>query len=255
MNSSDKWAAVTGGTSGIGYEIAVSLARKGWDVAVSYLEHDARADQVVSEIEALGRRSRSVRCDAGVREDVERFFDEAQDHFGAAPRLLVNNAGVQTWSPLLKLEESRWDAVIRTNLKGCFLNTQKAARLMIAAARGGAIVNIGSGCGRIPFPNLVDYSASKAGIDQFTRSAAMELGPYGITVNCVSPGAVDTERTRLETQDYVGVWSKITPLRRVATTADIANAVLFFAGEDSSFITGQILSVDGGLFTVPNWPY
>jgi NAD(P)-dependent dehydrogenase (short-subunit alcohol dehydrogenase family) len=255
MTATAKWAAVTGGTTGIGYEIAISLARTGWDVAVSCLEHDARAAQMAGEIAAFGRRLSIVRCDAGSREDVERFFDGAQEYFGAAPRLLVNNAGIQTWSPLLDLQESSWDAVIRTNLKGCFLNTQKAARLMIAADRGGAIVNIGSGCGRIPFPNLVDYSASKAGVDQFTRSAAMELGPHGITVNCVSPGAVEIERTRQERPDYAGVWSKITPLRRVATPADIAHAVLFFASEGASFITGQILSVDGGVFIVPNWPY
>jgi 3-oxoacyl-[acyl-carrier protein] reductase len=255
MSAGAKWAAVTGGTTGIGHEIVMALARKGWDVAVSCLERDARAEQIAREIAAFGRRSRIVRCDAGRGEDVDRFFDGAQDYFGAAPGLLVNNAGIQTWSSFLQLEESSWDAVIRTNLKGCFLNTQKAARLMIAAGRGGAIVNIGSGCGRIPFPNLVDYSASKAGVDQLTRSAAMEFGPHGITVNCVSPGAVETERTRREAPDYAGVWSKITPLRRVATPADIANAVLFFASEGASFITGQILSVDGGVFIVPNWPY
>jgi len=255
MTASVKWAAVTGGTTGIGYEIVISLARAGWDVAVSCLEYDARAELMAGEIAAFGRRSSIVRSDAGVREDVERFFDGAQDFFGAAPGLLVNNAGVQTWSTMLELEEASWDAVIRTNLKGCFLNTQKAARLMIAAGRGGAIVNIGSGCGRIPFPNLVDYSASKAGVDQLTRSAAMELGPHGITVNCVSPGAVETERTRREAPDYAGIWSKVTPLRRVATPADIAAAVLFFASEGASFITGQILSVDGGVFIVPNWPY
>jgi NAD(P)-dependent dehydrogenase (short-subunit alcohol dehydrogenase family) len=186
---------------------------------------------------------------------VDRFFDAAYEHFAAAPALLVNNAGVQTWSALLELEEADWDRVIRTNLKGCFLNTRKAARMMVAAGRGGAIVNIGSGCGRIPFPNLVDYSASKAGIEQFTRSAAMELGPHGITVNCVAPGAIEVERTRLESPDYVAVWSRITPLRRVGTPADVAHAVMFLCSGQAGFITGQTLGVDGGVFTVPNWPY
>lgn len=255
MTSSTKWAAVTGGTSGIGCEIALALARNGWDLAISYVEHDGAAERVAEQIAGLGRRSIILHCDAGIRADVEQFFDEAQHRFGTAPRLLVNNAGIQTWSPLVELEEARWDQVMRTNLKGCFLNTQKAARLMMAAGQGGSIVNIGSGCNRIPFPRLVDYSASKAGIDQLTRSAAMELGPYGITVNCVAPGAVETERTRRESPDYALTWSKITPLRRIAQPADIARAVLFFAHEDSSFITGQTLGVDGGLFTVPNWPY
>ncbi|GAH37449.1 unnamed protein product, partial [marine sediment metagenome] len=154
-----------------------------------------------------------------------------------------------------QLGEADWDRVIRTNLKGCFLNTQKAARMMIAAGEGGAIVNIGSGCNKIPFPSLVDYSASKAGIDQFTRSAAMELGPHGITVNCVAPGAIEVERTRLESPDYHEVWSRITPLRRVGTPADVAAAVLFLCSDRASFITGQTLGVDGGVFTRPNWPY
>jgi NAD(P)-dependent dehydrogenase (short-subunit alcohol dehydrogenase family) len=255
MNSDTRLAVVTGGTSGIGGEIAMALARDGWDVAVSYLDDDGSPELIAKEVAALGRRAFVAACDAGIAKQVETFFDDAQRCFGCAPRLLVNNAGIQTWSPLLQLGEADWDRVIRTNLKGCFLNTQKAARMMIAAGQGGCIVNIGSGCNKIPFPNLVDYSASKAGIDQLTRSAAMELGPHGITVNCVAPGAIEIERTRRESPDYDSTWSRITPLRRVGTPADVANAVLFLCSERASFITGQTLGVDGGLFTQPNWPY
>ncbi|MBN8888258.1 MAG: SDR family oxidoreductase [Rudaea sp.] len=255
MSTDTRWAVVTGGTSGIGRGIALALARDGWDVAVSYLADDGKPAELAAEIEALGRRAYVSACDAGVAEQVEAFFDGAQQRLHGAPRLLVNNAGVQTWSALLQLGEADWDRVIRTNLKGCFLNTQKAARMMIAAGEGGAIVNIGSGCNKIPFPSLVDYSASKAGIDQFTRSAAMELGPHGITVNCVAPGAIEVERTRLESPDYHEVWSRITPLRRVGTPADVAAAVLFLCSDRASFITGQTLGVDGGVFTRPNWPY
>ena len=255
MTSDVRWAAVTGGASGIGREIALALARDGWDVAVSHLDGNGRAESIAAAIEALGQRAFARACDAGVAGQVDAFFDAASAHFDAAPRLLVNNAGVQTWSALLALEESDWDRVLRTNLKGCFLNTQKVARLMISAAQCGSIVNIGSGCGKIPFPNLVDYSASKAGIEQLTRSAAMELGPHGIRVNCVAPGAIEVERTRLETPDYASVWSRITPLRRIGTPADVANAVLFLCSEQAAFITGQTLGVDGGVFTVPNWPY
>jgi NAD(P)-dependent dehydrogenase (short-subunit alcohol dehydrogenase family) len=145
--------------------------------------------------------------------------------------------------------------VIRTNLKGCFLATQKAAKLMVGEARRGAIVNIGSGCNRVAFPNLVDYTASKGGIEMLTKSAAIELGRHGITVNCVAPGAIEIERTRLENPEYATTWAKITPVRRVGRPEDVANAVLFFADRRSDFITGQTLWVDGGVFSVPNWPY
>jgi len=255
MSADNRWAVITGGTSGIGREIAMALAREGWDIAVSYLDDDGQSEQLAQDVAALDRRAFIAACDAGIAQQIETFFDDAQRHFDSAPQLLVNNAGVQTWSPLLELDEADWDRVIRTNLKGCFLNTQKAARLMIAAGHGGRIVNIGSGCNKIAFPNLVDYSASKAGIDQLTRSAAMEFGPHGITVNCVAPGAIEVERTRRESPDYGSTWSRITPLRRIGTPADVANAVLFLCSERASFITGQTLGVDGGIFTQPNWPY
>lgn len=250
-----KLAVVTGGTTGIGYETVIALARRGWDVAVSYIDGEAAARAVADRVEAEARRSWVARCDAGIQREVERFFEEAAAHFGRAPDLLINNAAVQTWSSLLDLDEARWDLVLRTNLKGCFLNTQKAARLMIAAGQPGAIVNIGSGCSKVAFPNLVDYSASKAGIDQLTRLAAIELGPHDITVNCVAPGAIEVERTRHEAPDYAQRWSSVTPMRRVGKPADIVNAILFLASEESRFITGQTLHVDGGVFTRPNWPY
>jgi 3-oxoacyl-[acyl-carrier protein] reductase len=246
---------VTGGASGIGREIAISLARAGWDVAVTYLQDREAAGTLAAELSAENRRLWSAPCDVGIRAEVESFFDGALAHFGCAPELLVNNAGVQTWSPLLELEEARWDQVIQTNLKGCFLTTQKAARLMVREGRRGAIVNIGSGCNKVAFPNLVDYTASKGGIEMFTKSAAIELGPHGITVNCVAPGAIEIERTRRENPDYASTWARITPLRRVGRPEDVANAVLFFADRRSDFITGQTLWVDGGAFAVPNWPY
>ena len=250
-----KLAVVTGGTTGIGYETVLALARRGWDVAVSYIDNEETAKAAAHRIEAEGRRPWVARCDAGVQPEVNEFFDRLVAHFGRAPDLLINNAAVQTWSSLLELSEAQWDLVLRTNLKGCFLNTQKAARLMIAAGRPGAIVNIGSGCNKVAFPNLVDYSVSKAGIDQLTRLAAIEFGPHGITVNCVAPGAIEVERTRHEAPDYEQRWSKVTPMRRVGKPADIVNAILFLASEDSRFITGQTFHVDGGVFTQPNWPY
>ena len=137
-----------------------------------------------------------------------------------------NNAGVQVEKPLLDLEESEWDFVLNTNLKGYFLCLQRAARHM-KEKRAGAIVNIGSGCNKLPFPNLSSYSVSKAGIDMLTKAAAVELGPFGIRVNCIGPGAIDTERTRRETSDFAGKWAKLTPLRRIGTPEDVAGAVEF----------------------------
>jgi NAD(P)-dependent dehydrogenase (short-subunit alcohol dehydrogenase family) len=169
--------------------------------------------------------------------------------------VLVNNAGIQTWSPLLTLTEERWDEVIRTNLKGSFLNTQIVGRRMAEAGRGGAIINIGSGCNKLAFPNLVDYTASKGGIEQLTKSAAVELGKFGITVNCVAPGAIATERTQAESPDYERQWAPMTPLGRVGTVNDVADVCLFFAGGAARFVTGQTLWVDGGLFIRAAWPY
>jgi 3-oxoacyl-[acyl-carrier protein] reductase len=162
---------------------------------------------------------------------------------------------MQTWSPLLELSEDGWDDVLRSNLKGCFLNTQAAARAISTSNRGGAIVNIGSGCNKLAFPNLVDYTSSKGGIEQFTKSAAVELGRFGITVNCVAPGAIATERTLAESPDYAAAWAPLTPLGRIGTPQDVADVVLFFASPAARFVTGQTLWVDGGLFIRAPWPY
>ena len=170
----------------------------------------AGAESTVAAISALGRRSFAVQANVGVAADVDRMFDEVLARF-ARLDVHVNNAGVQTWKPLLDLQEAEWDRVIDTNLKGCFLCTQRAARHMKDSG-GGSIVNIGSGCNKIAFPNLVDYTASKGGIEMFTRVAGVELGPYGIRVNCVAPGAIEIERTKLEAGDYAGTWAKLTPL-------------------------------------------
>ena len=132
--------------------------------------------------------------------------------------------------------------------------TQRAARRMKEQG-GGRIVNLGSGCNKIAFPLLSDYTASKGGIEMFTKVAAIELGAFGITVNCVAPGAIETERTRRESGDYAATWAALTPLARVGTPLDVARAVAFLCGPSADFITGQTLWVDGGLFSKPAWPY
>ena len=253
MEGSSKTAVVTGGNDGLGREMVLSLARRGWDVAFNYLTGADRAKTLVEEVEAIGRRVLAHQSDVGIKTDVDAFY-AALDQWGGTPDVLINNAGVQTWSPLLDLAEEDWDRVIRTNLKGCFLHTQAAARRMAAAGTGGAIVNLGSGCNLLAFPRLVDYTASKGGIEQLTKAAALELGPHGIRVNCVAPGAIETDRTRAEVDDYAGRWSPITPLRRVGTVADVAAAVVWLAGPESAFVSGQTLLVDGGVFSQAVWP-
>jgi NAD(P)-dependent dehydrogenase (short-subunit alcohol dehydrogenase family) len=248
-----KTALVTGASKGVGKGIALELARCGCDVAVNYHGDRAGAEATAAEIASMGRRSPVVQADVGNASEVQRMFSEVMVLFPHLD-LLVNNAGTQVWKPLLDLEESDWDRVLDTNLKGCFLCTQAAARQMRETG-GGRIINIGSGCNKIPFPNLVSYTASKGGIEMFTKSAALELGKYGIAVNCVAPGAIEIERTKNESADYAGTWASLTPLGRVGQPRDVAQMVAFLAGEGGAFISGQTIWVDGGLFTHPIWPY
>ena len=201
----------------------------------------------------MGRDAFAVQADVGLSSDADRMFREVLERVPALD-ILVNNAGVQTWKSLLDLEEAEWDRVLRTNLKGMFLCTQRAARHMKEHG-GGAIINIGSGCNKLAFPHLVDYTASKGGIEMFTKVAAVELGRHRIRVNCVAPGAIEIERTKLEAGDYAGTWAPLTPMGRVGKPADVARMVLFLADDGSEFVSGQTIWVDGGLFTRPVWPY
>ena len=246
-------ALVTGAGRGVGKGIALELARAGCRVAVNYNSDPSLAEQTVAEIEKFEVEAFSVRADVGSRADVENMFHQVTGRFQRLD-ILINNAGVQTWGPLLELSEEDWDLVINTNLKGCFLCTQFAAKHMKESG-GGAIVNIGSGSNKLAFPNLVAYTASKGGIEMCTKVAAVELGPYGIRVNCVAPGAIEIERTKLEDANYAKTWGDLTPLGRVGTPADVGRAVVFLASKDAAYISGQTVWVDGALFVKPPWPY
>ncbi len=239
-----KTALVTGANGAIGSEISRALAKEGAHVIVNYFEDRERAEALAESISGTAKYA-----DIGVAADVDNMI-------AGFPRIdiLVNNTGIQTFSPLLDLPEADWDRVIRTNLKGCFLCTQRVGRLMRQNG-GGRIINLGSGSNKAAFPGLSSYTATKGAIEMFTKVSAAELGEYGITVNCVAPGAIETERTKLETPDYAGTWARLTPLGRIGTPADVARAIVFFAGDDAAFVTGQTLWVDGGLFSKPAWPY
>jgi 3-oxoacyl-[acyl-carrier protein] reductase len=246
-------ALVTGSDRGIGRSIAVELAAAGCRVAVNYQKTPELANETVAELRALGTDAFAVQGDVSVSSSVNRMFAEVIERVGRL-HVHVNNAGVQTWKQLLDVTEEEWDFVVDTNLKGCFLCTQAAARHMKDHG-GGVIVNIGSGCNKVAFPELVAYTASKGGIEMFTKVSAVELGRYGIRVNCVAPGAVETERTRLEDPDYAGTWGSITPLGRVGQPLDIARVVKFLATSDAEFVTGQTIWVDGGMYARAPWKY
>ncbi len=251
---SNRVSFVTGASKGVGRGIAYGLAEAGWDVAVNYFGDLAGAEETAEKIRSMGRRALTVRGNVGDGSDVVEMFSMIQEEFGRLD-CLVNNAGRQTFAPLLDLKEEDWDKTITTNLKGTFLCTQAAGRVMRDQGEGGSIINIGSGANKQPFLNLVDYCASKGGIEQLTRVSACELGQYKIRVNCVAPGAIEIERTKEESPDYAGTWSPLTTMGRVGTPEDIANAVVFLASEKAEFTTGQTVYVDGGLWTKAQWPY
>lgn len=248
-----KVALVTGASKGVGRGIALQLARYGCTVAVNYNSDAGGAEATAKEIRDMGAGASIVQGNVGDSAQVDAMFEQVMNDHGRLD-ILVNNAGVQTWKELLELTEQEWDYVLDVNLKGCFLCTQRAARIMKEQG-GGRIVHIGSGCNKIAFPRLVNYTASKGGMEQFTKVAAVELGKYGIRVNCVAPGAVEIERTKLEAGDYASTWASATPLGRVGVPMDIGRAVVFFCLDLSDFVTGQTLYVDGGLFSRPHWPY
>ena len=250
---SGRTALVTGASRGVGKGIALELAHNGCQVVVNHYQDPQGAEDTVSIIQAMGGIAAAVSSDVGISAEVDEMFAETILMF-ARLDILVNNAGVQTWAPLMELNEEDWDRDIRTNLKGCFLCTKAAARHMRQHGKG-TIVNIGSGCNKVPFPRLVSYSASKGGIELFTKAAAIELGHYGIRVNCVAPGAIVVERTEREDPNYTKVWSEATPLGRPGTPRDVGQAVAFLVSDQASYISGQTLWVDGAAFTKASWPY
>ena len=250
-----KLALVTAGPSAIGHALVAALAGAGYDVGFTHLNQTEAAQTLIATVESLGQRARAWECDAGDAAQTAQFHTEAAAWAKTAPAVMVNNAGIQTWSSLLDLKPEDWDRTIATNLRGTFLNTQAAAKAMIAAGQPGAIITLGSGCNKLAFPKLVDYTTSKGGIEQFTKIAAVELGPHNIRVNCIAPGAIATARTAAEAPDYDATWARVTPLRRVGTPQDLAGPLLFLISEAAAFVTGQTLWVDGGAFSQANWPY
>lgn len=246
----NKVAVVTGSSRSIGRSIALALARSGCAVTINYRESRDEADEVVNSIRQMGGKAIAVRCDVSKRVEVENMFTATIDAFGKVD-ILVNNAGISIKTSLLETTDEIWDKHMEINLKGVFLCTQIAARNMVDRGYG-KIVNISSNSGfGIAMSGDTSYAVSKAGVIQLTKSAAFELGRHNINVNCVAPGAVDTVMLRGNRSD--DEYEKVLEGRRDAsslgitgTPEDIANAVLFFASDESRYITGKILLVDGG---------
>jgi 3-oxoacyl-[acyl-carrier protein] reductase len=250
MRFEDKVAVVTGASRGIGKATAMALGREGCSVVVNYNRNQEKARDVVDAIKSVKSRATAVRCDVSVRSEIDAMFKAAVDEFGKVD-ILVNNAGIAVMAPILETTDDVWDRTLNTNLKGVLLCTQAAARHMMEC-KYGKIVNISSNSGfGIACWGETAYAASKAAVIQLTKSSAMELGQYGINVNCVAPGAIETEMLRgdLTAPKYAELIEgrkKISSLGVIGKPEDVANAVLFFASDDSRFITGKTLLVDGG---------
>ena len=246
----NKVAVVTGSSRSIGRSIALALARGGCAVTINYSKSRDEAEEVVNTIRQMGGKAIAVKCDVSKREEVENMFTATVNAFDKVD-ILVNNAGVGDAASFLEITDEIWDKNMEVNLRGVFLCTQIAARSMVERGYG-KIVNISSNSGfGIAMPGDTSYAVSKAGVIQLTKSSAFELGRHNINVNCVAPGAIDTDMLRGNRSDEE--YEKVLEGRRNATSLgitgtpeDIANAVLFFASDKSRYITGKILLVDGG---------
>jgi NAD(P)-dependent dehydrogenase (short-subunit alcohol dehydrogenase family) len=241
-------ALVTGAQQGIGRAIAVALAQDGADVGINYLDDTAAAGEVAGKVRGLGRRACLVQGDVARPRDAEAMVAKVAGELGA-PNILVNNAGVFPRVEFLAMTESDWDHVLDVNLKGSFLCAQAAARRMVEAGRGGAIVNLASVAMR-GAPLGVHYSASKAGVMGLTRAMALALAPHRIRVNAIAPGLTDTAQPRYgNTEAELVDMGRQIPLEgRMATPDEIARVAVFLAAEESGWITGQTIHVNGGAF-------
>ena len=240
-----KIAVVTGSSRGIGAAIARELAAQGATVVLNHRDSAAQAEAVIAEIVAAGGQAVAIQADVSSFAEAQRLIKETVERFGHID-ILVNNAGTTRDMLIMMMPEADWDLVIQTNLKSAF-NCSKAAVRPMMKQRFGRIINITSVSGLAGQAGQTNYSASKAGMIGFTKALAKEVGPRGITVNAIAPGFVPTVLTDVLNEDQKRAIISMTPLGRFAKPEEIAYATAFLADERAGFITGQVLSVDGGL--------
>jgi glucose 1-dehydrogenase len=252
MRLKDKIALVTGSSQGIGRAIAVRFAQEGADVVINYNRTANGAEEALAEVEEAGRRGLIVQADLGKVEDIRRMVKTSVEHFGRLD-VLVNNAGLETHAPFWEVTEADYDRVLDVNLKGVFFAAREMVRHLMATKRRGKIVNISSVHEELPFPNFTAYCASKGGVKMLTRNLAVELGPHGITINNIAPGAIETpiNSKLLNDPKKLNALLGQIPLGRLGQTADVAGVAVFLASSDADYVTGSTYYVDGGL----TWHY
>lgn len=238
-------AIVTGGSRGIGRAVAASLAEDGASVVVSGRD-PVRVEVEAKELEALGASVLAVQADVARREDADRLVDRARERFGRID-ILVNNAGITRDALLVRMKDDDWDAVLDVNLRGAFLMTRAVAKVMMRQ-KGGRIINIASTAGAMGNAGQANYSAAKAGLIGLTKAAARELAHWGILVNAVAPGLIDTDMTAgLPAEAREALLAQV-PLKRIGVAREVAEVVRFLAGDGAGYVTGQVIHVNGGLY-------
>jgi 3-oxoacyl-[acyl-carrier protein] reductase len=242
-----KTALITGASKGIGRSIAIKYAEQGANVAFTYLSSVEQGQALESELASKGIKAKGYRSDASNYAQAEKLVNDVIADFGSLD-ILINNAGITQDTLLLRMTEEQWDKVINVNLKSCF-NTVKAATKQMMKQKSGSIINMTSVVGLKGNAGQANYAASKAGIVGFTKSVALELGSRGIRSNAIAPGFIETEMTAVLDPKTVQSWRDAIPLKRGGKPEDVADACVFLGSDMSSYISGQVLQVDGGMLT------